>query len=68
MDAQGHGQADDFDPADQWVFDPNTGSYELRLNPAGDSADITPEERPAPRPRSRRRAEPEPPATASSSA
>ncbi|MDW6062213.1 LCP family protein [Streptomyces sp. FXJ1.4098] len=61
MDAQGHGQADDFDPADQWVFDPNTGSYELRLNPAGDSADITPEERPAPRPRSRRRAEPEPP-------
>ncbi|KAK1181508.1 LCP family protein [Streptomyces sp. NBS 14/10] len=61
MDAQGHGQADDFDPADQWVFDPNTGSYELRLNPAGDSADITPEERPAPRSRSRRRAEPEPP-------
>ncbi|NUS89163.1 MAG: LCP family protein [Streptomyces sp.] len=60
MDAQGHGQADDFDPADQWVFDPNTGSYELRLNPAGDSADITPEERPAPRSRSRRRAEPEP--------
>ncbi|MER6145077.1 LCP family protein [Streptomyces sparsogenes] len=64
MDAQGHGQADDFDPADQWVFDPNTGSYELRLNPAGDSADITPEDRPAPsRPRSRRRApdpEPEP--------
>ncbi|MEU1669574.1 LCP family protein [Streptomyces sparsogenes] len=64
MDAQGHGQADDFDPADQWVFDPNTGSYELRLNPAGDSADITPEDRPTPsRPRSRRRApdpEPEP--------
>ncbi|ADI07618.1 putative transcriptional regulator [Streptomyces bingchenggensis BCW-1] len=60
MDAQGHGRADDFDPADQWVFDPNTGSYELRLNPAEDSADITPEDRPAPRSRSRRRAEPEP--------
>ncbi|MEU7245776.1 LCP family protein [Streptomyces sparsogenes] len=63
MDAQGHGQADDFDPADQWVFDPNTGSYELRLNPAGDSADITPQEPASSRPRSRRRApdpEPEP--------
>ncbi|MDX3230834.1 LCP family protein [Streptomyces sp. ME19-01-6] len=62
MDAQGHGQADDFDPADQWVFDPNTGSYELRLNPAGEPADVTPQDRPAPRPRSRRRApDPEPP-------
>ncbi|MDT0548863.1 MULTISPECIES: LCP family protein [Streptomyces] len=64
MDAQGHGQADDFDPADQWVFDPNTGSYELRLNPAGEPADISPQDRPAPRPRSRRRApepDPEPP-------
>lgn len=61
MDAQGHGQADDFDPADQWVFDPNTGSYELRLNPAGEPADISPQDRPAPRPRSRRRApEPDP--------
>ncbi|MFH8752194.1 LCP family protein [Streptomyces rimosus] len=34
MDAQGRGRADDFDPADQWVFDPNTGNYELRLDPA----------------------------------
>ena len=33
MDAQGRGQAGDIDPADQWVFDPNTGSYQLRLNP-----------------------------------
>ncbi|MEE4424885.1 LCP family protein [Streptomyces bugieae] len=37
MDAQGRGQAgdDNVDPADQWVFDPNTGNYELRLDPAG---------------------------------
>ncbi|WFB09135.1 LCP family protein [Streptomyces sp. LX-29] len=38
MDAQGHGRAGDIDPADQWVFDPNTGSYELRLDPQGDPA------------------------------
>lgn len=38
MNAQGRGHAGDVDPADQWVFDPNTGSYTLRLNPvAGDS-------------------------------
>ncbi|MEU4897427.1 LCP family protein [Streptomyces sp. NPDC044780] len=41
MDAQGPGGAGDFDPADQWVFDPNTGNYELRLNPAETSADTT---------------------------
>ncbi|MFF4604641.1 LCP family protein [Streptomyces sp. NPDC001339] len=37
MDAQGRGRAGDnnVDPADQWVFDPNTGSYQLRLDPAG---------------------------------
>ncbi|GAA2928379.1 LCP family protein [Streptomyces thioluteus] len=34
MDAQGRGQADGIDPADQWVFDPKTGSYELRLDPS----------------------------------
>ncbi|MFH8453454.1 LCP family protein [Streptomyces fungicidicus] len=45
MDAQSRGQADGTDPADQWVLNPETGDYELRLN---DSA-----ERPgAPRPRS----------------
>ncbi|QOV37927.1 LCP family protein [Streptomyces ferrugineus] len=32
MDAQGRGRADDIDPADQWVLNPNTGEYELRLN------------------------------------
>ncbi|MEV0930588.1 LCP family protein [Streptomyces phaeochromogenes] len=31
MDAQGRGRADDIDPADQWVLNPNTGDYELRL-------------------------------------
>ena len=32
MDAQGRGPAGDVDPADQWVFNPETESYELRLN------------------------------------
>ncbi|MFE9707647.1 LCP family protein [Streptomyces sp. NPDC005930] len=31
MDAQGRGQAEDVDPADQWVLNPDTGDYELRL-------------------------------------
>ncbi|MFI9050041.1 LCP family protein [Streptomyces sp. NPDC053427] len=41
MDAQGRGRAgdDNVDPADQWVFDPNTGNYELRLDPAGQASD-----------------------------
>ncbi|NGN65386.1 LCP family protein [Streptomyces sp. A7024] len=30
MDARGRGRAGDVDPADQWVFNPDTGSYELR--------------------------------------
>jgi LCP family protein required for cell wall assembly len=39
VDAQGRGRADDIDPADQWVLNPNTGDYELRLNPSsGQSA------------------------------
>ncbi|MBW1601855.1 LCP family protein [Streptomyces sp. JJ66] len=38
MDAQGRGHAGDIDPADQWVFNPRTGSYELRLPGAADSA------------------------------
>ncbi|WP_329410606.1 LCP family protein [Streptomyces sp. NBC_00704] len=32
MDAQGRGRADDIDPADQWVLNPDTGEYELRLS------------------------------------
>jgi LCP family protein required for cell wall assembly len=34
VDAQGRGQAGGTDPADQWVFDPNTGDYRLRLTPS----------------------------------
>lgn len=34
MDAQSRGRADEIDPADQWVLNPRTGNYELRL---GDS-------------------------------
>ncbi|MCX5265476.1 LCP family protein [Streptomyces sp. NBC_00199] len=35
MDAQGRGRADDIDPADQWVLNPDTGEYELRLGASG---------------------------------
>ncbi|MEV7523999.1 LCP family protein [Streptomyces sp. NPDC091371] len=35
MDAQSRGRADEIDPADQWVLNPRTGHYELRL---GDSS------------------------------
>ncbi|MEU6681441.1 LCP family protein [Streptomyces sp. NPDC046925] len=35
MDAQGRGRAENIDPADQWVLNPNTGDYELRLSPSG---------------------------------
>ncbi|MDT0441591.1 LCP family protein [Streptomyces johnsoniae] len=31
MEAQGRGGAGGIDPADQWVFNPDTGNYELRL-------------------------------------
>ncbi|MEV2256689.1 LCP family protein [Streptomyces sp. NPDC050147] len=34
MDAQGRGRAENIDPADQWVLNPNTGDYELRLSPS----------------------------------
>ncbi|MFI9467461.1 LCP family protein [Streptomyces sp. NPDC052492] len=32
MDAHGRGQTDGADPADQWVLNPQTGDYELRLD------------------------------------
>ncbi|WP_329399449.1 LCP family protein [Streptomyces melanogenes] len=35
MDAQSRGRAEEVDPADQWVLNPQTGNYELRLNPSG---------------------------------
>ncbi|MFI5830765.1 LCP family protein [Streptomyces sp. NPDC051578] len=31
MDSQSRGRADEIDPADQWVLNPRTGNYELRL-------------------------------------
>ncbi|MER6751658.1 LCP family protein [Streptomyces sp. PDY-4] len=34
MDAQDRGRADNIDPADQWVLNPSTGEYELRLGPS----------------------------------
>ncbi|MFI1419381.1 LCP family protein [Streptomyces sp. NPDC020731] len=34
MDAQGRGRAENIDPADQWVLNPDTGEYELRLGPS----------------------------------
>ncbi|MEV7736845.1 LCP family protein [Streptomyces sp. NPDC088921] len=40
MDAQGRGRADDVDPADQWVLNPNTGEYELRLGPSAPQSGI----------------------------
>lgn len=35
MDAYSRGRADEVDPADQWVLNPQTGDYELRLNHSG---------------------------------
>ncbi|MFD7442439.1 LCP family protein [Streptomyces sp. NPDC059909] len=32
MDAHSRGRAEDIDPADQWVLNPQTGNYELRLD------------------------------------
>ncbi|MFF5371120.1 LCP family protein [Streptomyces sp. NPDC013187] len=40
MDAQGRGRADDVDPADQWVLNPNTGEYELRLAPSAAQSSV----------------------------
>jgi LCP family protein required for cell wall assembly len=34
VDAQGRGRAENIDPADQWVLNPDTGEYELRLTPS----------------------------------
>ncbi|WP_328944375.1 LCP family protein [Streptomyces sp. NBC_00250] len=43
MDAHSRGRADEIDPADQWVLNPQTGNYELRLDrSAGQSRPQTP--------------------------
>ncbi|MEU8973028.1 LCP family protein [Streptomyces monashensis] len=47
MDAQGRGRADNIDPADQWVLNPNTGEYELRLGPSGAQSQVPAPRRPA---------------------
>ncbi|MFH8534893.1 LCP family protein [Streptomyces tendae] len=67
MDAQGRGRAEDIDPADQWVLNPETGDYELRLPPSAPQSPIPAPRRgsPAPTPEvpapRRRRAAPEEP-------
>ncbi|MGA4841504.1 LCP family protein [Streptomyces sp. G45] len=52
----GDGRADDIDPADQWVLNPQTGDYELRLSPS--AGQPTPTGVPGPR-RARRAATPQ---------
>ncbi|MFF9486761.1 LCP family protein [Streptomyces sp. NPDC014676] len=49
MDAQGRGRADDVDPADQWVLNPRTGEYELRLPPSAPQSAVPGPRRSAPR-------------------
>ncbi|MFD5004342.1 LCP family protein [Streptomyces mutabilis] len=72
MDAQGRGRAEDIDPADQWVLNPRTGEYELRLPPSAPQsripaprsaapADSPAPDREVPSPRRRRSAPEEPP-------
>ncbi|KOU63010.1 LytR family transcriptional regulator [Streptomyces sp. MMG1533] len=51
MDAPGRERAEHVDPADQWVRNPNTGEYELRLTPSAPRAVV-------PQPRSGRTAPP----------
>ncbi|OON72972.1 LCP family protein [Streptomyces tsukubensis] len=45
MDAQGRGRADDIDPADQWVLNPDTGDYELRLDASAGQSPVPPPRR-----------------------
>ncbi|MDQ0748914.1 LCP family protein required for cell wall assembly [Streptomyces africanus] len=41
MDAQRRGRGDQIDPADQWVLNPDTGEYELRLTPSGTQSPVS---------------------------
>ncbi|RVU18544.1 LytR family transcriptional regulator [Streptomyces antnestii] len=54
MDAQGRGRADNIDPADQWVLNPNTGDYELRLSPSAGQSPVPGPRRASQRPTGRR--------------
>jgi LCP family protein required for cell wall assembly len=47
VDAQGRGRADNVDPADQWVLNPNTGEYELRLSPSAPQSSVPGPRRPS---------------------
>ncbi|MFI0239622.1 LCP family protein [Streptomyces sp. NPDC016845] len=58
MDAQGRGRADDIDPADQWVLNPRTGDYELRLTPSSGQSTVPGPRRTAPPQGRRERREP----------
>ncbi|MEV5342890.1 LCP family protein [Streptomyces sp. NPDC052676] len=64
MDAQGRGRAEHIDPADQWVLNPNTGEYELRLTPSAPQSAVPGPRRAASRGRTaapgRERREPRP--------
>ncbi|MEU7402620.1 LCP family protein [Streptomyces sp. NPDC044948] len=63
MDAQGRGQAEGIDPADQWVLNPDTGDYELRLSPSAPQSPVPGPRRAtrSPKPAPRRESEPESP-------
>ncbi|WP_079001161.1 LCP family protein [Streptomyces sp. AS58] len=49
MDAQGRGRAENIDPADQWVLNPSTGEYELRLSASAPQSTVPGPRRPSPR-------------------
>ncbi|MFD4032237.1 LCP family protein [Streptomyces sp. NPDC058637] len=62
MDAQGRGRDEGIDPADQWVLNPDTGDYELRLTPStGRSVAPSSPGGAAATPSPRRRSKPAPP-------
>ncbi|WP_433547361.1 LCP family protein [Streptomyces sp. CA-294286] len=53
MDAHSRGGADEIDPADQWVLNPHTGHYELRLDHSAESVRSAGQPQGSPRGRSR---------------
>ncbi|MFD7704634.1 LCP family protein [Streptomyces caelestis] len=48
MDTQGRERTENVDPADQWVVNPRTGEYELRLSPSAPQPTIPGPRGPAP--------------------
>ncbi|MBT2507600.1 LCP family protein [Streptomyces sp. ISL-98] len=55
MDAQNRGRAEKIDPADQWVLNPATGDYELRLDQSVGQSPASPPRGAAPRRNTRAR-------------